>query len=107
MQKDVGPFRTRAGLSRALEAIAGLRSELEAGRPAAGKPFDAALTDWLDLEAMTSVARCVAQAALGREESRGAHQREDYPATSSDAAFNQVVSVHGSDLRVERRAVKA
>ena len=95
MQKDVGPFRTRAGLERALESIAGLRAELETSRPAAGKPFDAALADWLDLDVMTRVARCVAQAALGREESRGAHQREDFPETLAEGVFNQVLSSTG------------
>jgi succinate dehydrogenase/fumarate reductase flavoprotein subunit len=104
LQTDVGPFRTRAGLARALEAIAGLRRELEANRPAAGKPFDTALADWLDLDVMTGVARCVAQAALGREESRGAHQREDHPEMSAEV-FNQVLSAHDRELRVERRPV--
>jgi len=104
MQKDVGPFRTRAGLIRALDAVAGMRAGLESSRPAAGKPFDTALSDWLDLDVMTSVARCVAQAALGREESRGAHQREDYPEMSSEVS-SQVLSSDDKDLRVERRSV--
>jgi len=104
MQKDVGPFRTRAGLARALDRIAAMRSELETSRPAAGTPFDTALSDWLDLDVMTGVARCVTQAALGREESRGAHQREDCP-ESSPEAFSQVVSLQGSELRVVRRSV--
>jgi len=105
MQKDVGPFRTRAGLERALETIVAMCAELEANRPAAGRPFDTALADWLDLEVMTSVARCVAQAALGREESRGAHQREDFPESSAEV-FNQIVSLHGGKPRVTRRSMK-
>ena len=35
--------------------------------------------DWFDLRNMLLVARLVAEAALARSESRGAHQREDFP----------------------------
>ena len=35
--------------------------------------------DWFDLRNMLLVARTVTQAALARTESRGAHQREDFP----------------------------
>ena len=35
--------------------------------------------EWFDLRNMLLVARIVAEAALARCESRGAHQREDFP----------------------------
>ena len=34
----------------------------------------------IDLRNMLAVAECVARAALSREESRGGHTRDDYPA---------------------------
>ena len=79
MQKDVGPFRTAAGLERALERITAMRADLPAHKPAAGERYDATLADWLDLRSMLAVAHCVASSALARTESRGAHQREDFP----------------------------
>ena len=79
MQKDVGPFRTAAGLERALERITAMRTDLPAHKPAAGERYDATLADWLDLRSMLAVAHCVASSALARTESRGAHQREDFP----------------------------
>lgn len=91
MQEDVGPFRTDAGLTRALETIGALRRELAQCKPAAGQPFDTALVDWLDLDTMTRVAECVARAARARTESRGAHQREDFPETDERWARNQVL----------------
>ncbi|HEX6319442.1 MAG TPA: FAD-binding protein [Burkholderiales bacterium] len=91
MQQDVGPFRTEAGLARALEHIEALRRELESSRPPAGKRFDTALLDWLDLDTMTRVAGVVARAARARTESRGAHQREDFPAVDSRWERSQVV----------------
>jgi len=48
-------------------------------------------TDWFDLRNMLPVARIVAQAALRRTESRGAHQREDFPGMLPAWRVNQVV----------------
>ena len=107
MQDCVGPLRTQAGLVRALEALGAMRAELDAGRPSAGAPFDTALADWMDLEAMSRVGQCVAQAALERTESRGAHRREDYPASSDEWRCNQALALTGGELRIERRAVAA
>ena len=82
MADDVGPFRTAAKLNRALAGIAALADELGA-RPArfagATDGFDLQRLEWFDLRNMLIVARAVAQSALARTESRGAHQREDYP----------------------------
>jgi succinate dehydrogenase/fumarate reductase flavoprotein subunit len=47
--------------------------------------------DWFDLRNMLLVARTVTEAALARNETRGAHQREDYPQLSPDWALNQFV----------------
>ncbi len=79
MADDVGPFRTGAKLRRALAGIAALTAEL--GDRPAGTPagFDLERLDWFDLRNMLLVARTVAEAALARTESRGAHQREDFP----------------------------
>jgi succinate dehydrogenase / fumarate reductase flavoprotein subunit len=90
MQQDVGPFRNEAGLKRALDHIRTLRHELVEFRPPPGRPFDTALLDWLDLDTMTRVGEVVARAALARTESRGAHQREDFPAMDDKWLRNQV-----------------
>ena len=92
MQQDVGPFRTEAGLKRALDQIRTLRHELVEFRPPAGRPFDTAMLDWLDLDTMTRIGEVVARASLARTESRGAHQREDFPAMDDKWLRNQVIS---------------
>ena len=46
--------------------------------------------DWFDLRNMLTVARAVTQAALARTESRGAHQREDFPDMLPQWRVNQV-----------------
>jgi len=42
----------------------------------------------------------VTQAALQRTESRGAHQREDFPALSAEWEANQVAYLSGDALHV-------
>ena len=54
---------------------------------------------------MLLVARAVVVAALAREESRGAHQREDFPEMREDWRVNQLI--RGEALSLTRRAVPA
>jgi succinate dehydrogenase/fumarate reductase flavoprotein subunit len=93
MQDHVGALRSQAGLTRALDTIARLTRDLGDSPPGDGKRFDMRRIDWFDLRNMLLVARAVAEAALARIETRGAHQREDYPQLSPDWALNQFVSL--------------
>jgi succinate dehydrogenase/fumarate reductase flavoprotein subunit len=52
--------------------------------------FDLRRLEWFDLRNMLLVARTVAMSALRRRESRGAHQREDFPGMLPDWRVNQV-----------------
>ena len=80
MWQDVGLLRNKDGLMRALARIRELRTrDLPALALPADQPFNLALLDWLELRAALTAAESVAVAALNRTESRGAHQREDYP----------------------------
>jgi succinate dehydrogenase/fumarate reductase flavoprotein subunit len=54
---------------------------------------------------MLLVARSVAVPALARTESRGAHQREDYPGLDDGWCVNQIVALsRGDELRLGRVA---
>jgi succinate dehydrogenase/fumarate reductase flavoprotein subunit len=90
MADDVGPLRNRDRLARALAHIAALTSALGEAPGGRAGPFDLRRLEWFDLRNMLSVARVVAEAALRRCESRGAHQREDYPATLPEWRVNQL-----------------
>src|SRR5262245_31509730 len=90
MADDVGPFRTEAKLKRAASRIAELTAAL-GDRPAGDNAaFDLRRLEWFDLRNMLMVARTVAMSALRRRESRGAHQREDFPGMLPDWRVNQV-----------------
>ena len=104
MADEVGPFRTAAKLQRALAEIAALSDELGESPPrAAGAPgtgFDLQRLEWFDLRNMLIVARAVAQSALARTESRGAHQREDCPQMLPAWRRHQRVGLAGGALQV-------
>ena len=96
MWDDVGLLRTGEGLSRALARIREMRGrDLPSLAPPRKARFDHALLDWLDLRASLLAAESVALAALNREESRGAHQREDFVETDPAYARNQVMRLAG------------
>jgi succinate dehydrogenase/fumarate reductase flavoprotein subunit len=91
MQNDVGALRNTSGLNRALNTIDRLTSELGEVPHGDGGRFDLRRVDWFDLRNMLLVARVVAEAALARTETRGAHQRDDYPRMAPEWAVNQYV----------------
>jgi succinate dehydrogenase/fumarate reductase flavoprotein subunit len=99
MWETAGPFRTGEKLTAALKRIQSMRDELSNLSVGSEACFNLDLQDWFELRAMLVTAEMVVTAALARTESRGAHQREDFP--DSDAAFeqNQVLAVTDGELR--------
>ena len=86
MWEQVGPLRDGAGLDGAVERIRRMRREALPGLavPACGA-YDTGLADWYTLRAGLEVAEAIAATALARRESRGAHQREDFPESDARA----------------------
>jgi fumarate reductase flavoprotein subunit len=80
MWNDVGVLRDRAGLDRAVSALDEIEAELLAtGLPDGDRAFNITWHDWLNLRSLTETSRVIALAACQRENSRGAHFREDFP----------------------------
>jgi succinate dehydrogenase/fumarate reductase flavoprotein subunit len=102
MADDVGPLRTQTKLERALSRIDQIDAALGARPFGVAAPFDLTRLDWLDLRNMVMVARVVAQAALLRTESRGAHQREDLPGMLPEWRVNQVVRLKDGCIEISR-----
>jgi succinate dehydrogenase/fumarate reductase flavoprotein subunit len=111
MADDVGPLRAGEKLTRALAGIAALTSELGEQPPGGGgngaELFDLQRLEWFDLRNMLAVARAVAQAALNRAESRGAHQREDFPLTLPHWQVHQRVTLRGGDMEISGAPAEA
>jgi succinate dehydrogenase/fumarate reductase flavoprotein subunit len=100
MSDDVGPLRTANKLQRALDSIDGLDKALGDRPFGDAGSFDMQRLDWFDLRNMLTVARVVTQAASLRTESRGAHQREDFPAMLPQWRVNQVIRLQGGKLDI-------
>ena len=84
MWQDVGILRNAAGLQRALRTLDGLDEQLARTGVADGdRAFNLNWHDWQNLRSLIAVSRVIASAALAREDSRGAHYREDHPHTGS------------------------
>ena len=99
MWKMVGPFRTGDKLAAVLERIKGMRRELPNLSIGSEEPFNLDIQDWFELRAMLATAEMVVTAALARTESRGAHQREDFPDSNAALEKNQVLELSDGKLR--------
>jgi succinate dehydrogenase/fumarate reductase flavoprotein subunit len=107
MADYVGPFRTAAGLATALDSVRALRAAIGTAPPGRPGPYDLVRVDWFDLRQALLVAECVIVAASARCESRGAHQREDFPSMDEAWRLNQVLRLTDGALTVSRQAVAA
>ena len=80
MWDDVGIIRHRAGLERARASLNDLADEIAAAGVAEdGRAFNMAWHERLNLESLVLVSGAITAAALARENSRGAHFRDDFP----------------------------
>jgi L-aspartate oxidase len=99
MWKNVGLVRNGKGLAQMLEMLNQLYAEF--GHPAAQR-------NEIELANMINTAWLITRAAFGREESRGAHYRTDYP-ERDDNIWNchQLLRRENEELVVEKAAVVA
>lgn len=80
MQEDFGVFREEKNMREGLKKIQMLRKRLEtAALTDTSQVFNTARIQALELDNLMEVAYVTAIAALTRQESRGAHSREDFP----------------------------
>src|SRR5580692_8219390 len=100
MADHVGPFRTGAKLIKALADITSLFKLLGEEPSGHATAFDLQRLEWFDLRNMLSVAHAVTATALARTESRGAHQREDFPKMLPQWQLHQRVQLHDGKLKI-------
>ena len=84
MWQKVGIVREAAGLEAALAELHAIEQSLAtAALPDRQRAFNLTWHDWLNLVSLTEVSKVIAQAALARRNSRGAHYRSDFPDAGS------------------------
>ena len=102
MWNKVGILREAKTLQEALTELNQLSDELQyTGLSNPDRVFNLTWHDWLNLDSLLLVSKVITFAALAREDSRGAHFREDHPDTS-DLFRTQLTSV---SLRSDRLIV--
>jgi succinate dehydrogenase / fumarate reductase flavoprotein subunit len=106
MQDLVGIIRRKHELENALKGLEALRPRVAAVRATGGRRFNPGWHLALDLRNMLVVSECTARAALEREESRGGHTREDFPAMDPTwRQTNLVCSVTGTEVTLTPKPV--
>ena len=108
MWDEVGVLREETGLKRGLDGIAEVASELmDAGVDDTNLAFNLTWHDWLNLRSLCDISEVIAHAALARENSRGAHYREDFPDSGAmeDSDFT-VARLNEGKVEVSREPVR-
>jgi fumarate reductase flavoprotein subunit len=107
MWDDVGILRSGEGLARGAAALDDLQQAVaRCGVPDGDRRYNLTWTDRLNLENLIEVSRTICAAAQARTDSRGAHFREDHPATSDLATSRYTLArLRGNDIQVTTEPV--
>jgi fumarate reductase flavoprotein subunit len=108
MWDEVGVMRTEAGLKRGLVRISEISDALgEVGVASDSLAFNLTWHDWLNLRSLCDISEVITKAALARENSRGAHYREDFPDPGAmEASYFTIARQAGDAVEVGREDVQ-
>ncbi len=108
MWDDVGVLRTKTGIERGMAGLADIRSELaETSIDGSNLAFNLTWHDWLNVQSLVEMSEVIAGASLSRENSRGAHYREDFTDTGDlETSYYTVARQTDAGLTVERQPVE-
>ena len=99
MWGKVGAFRNGPDLEAARDRIRAMRqNDLDDLTISPEPEFNTSLTEWFELRNGLLAAEAVATAALGRQESRGAHQLDDFPKADDRFFANQRLTLDNGEL---------
>ncbi len=103
MMKHVSVFRTAEGMQEAVETIRRLKDEYANNLHIddRGKRFNTDLFEAWELGCLLDIAEVTAVSALAREESRGAHSRDDFPKRNDEKWMVHTLAYRAADGGVE------
>jgi succinate dehydrogenase/fumarate reductase flavoprotein subunit len=106
MDKHVAPFRDQKGLEEGLSVIGGLADEIPRLAAPDHQRYNVDLADAIEATLMLDTAELTLRAAMFREESRGHHNRTDFPETDDQNwRCHTVISQNGDAPKVSKRDV--
>jgi fumarate reductase flavoprotein subunit len=107
MWNDVGISRTQESLQRARIKLDELELSLtQMGVGDIQRAYNLTWQDWMNLRNLILVSKSVTEAAIARENSRGAHYRVDFPEPGNlDTSYFTAVKLLNGGLTIENRPV--
>ena len=100
MEAGAGIYRDRSSLAEAVNKVAEMRERYKAiSMEDRSSAFNTQLVAALELGYLLDVAQTILQCGLQREESRGAHQRTDFPERDDQKFLAHSVVLKGNDGR--------
>ncbi|MBU3611431.1 L-aspartate oxidase [Polynucleobacter sp. MG-27-Goln-C1] len=108
MWDDVGISRTKESLLRARAKLDQLGQQLhKIGVGDIQREYSITWQDWMNLNNLILVSKSVTEAALSRENSRGAHYRDDFPQPGSlEESYFTAVQLGEDGLDIKNRPVQ-
>ena len=101
MQANVGIVRVKDELEKALEDLEGFKKEAETLKAPGASQYNPGWHEALSMKSLLITAEVVTRAALMREESRGAHTRNDFPGEREEWVQYNVIVKKGVNGRME------
>jgi succinate dehydrogenase / fumarate reductase flavoprotein subunit len=98
MMENVSVFRKKETLNKALATIDRLKKRYkDIAIQDKGNCFNRDLLDAIELGHLLDLAEAITCSALNREESRGAHSREDFPDRDDENFLVHTMALYGAD----------
>jgi succinate dehydrogenase / fumarate reductase, flavoprotein subunit len=104
MSSLVGIIRTETEIRKALAELETLGQRAASVCAEGGSAYNPGWHMALDMRNIMLMARCVAEAALERQESRGGHTRDDYPGMRPEwRKVNLICTLEGDEIKITRQ----
>ena len=104
MEDAAGIYRAGPAMTKGLDQLRELQGRIgRVGIADTSRSFNTELLAALELANMLDIGECILQSGLQREESRGAHQRTDYPDRDDQRFLSHQLAYRNADgtVRVE------
>jgi succinate dehydrogenase / fumarate reductase flavoprotein subunit len=107
MMEKIGIYRNEHDMAAAVEEIKELRQRYATVRVQdSSKQFNTDLLELIELGNLLDLSLITAESALKRQESRGAHSREDYPERDDDSWLKHTLAyLDGDGVRLDYKEV--
>jgi len=104
MQANVGIVRVKDELEKAIEDLESLKKEAETMKAPGASQYNPGWHEALSMQSLLITSEVVTRAALTREESRGAHTRNDFPGEREEwLQYNVIIKKGARGMEVEKR----